>query len=265
MSKSMKSFLHPTEGHYKELMADSQYDGLRIIENEFGLKGYAIFWKLMEKICGSSEGYCIKWDDRAGELFAADLRVGYSLVREIVERLISVGVFDGSLFERYGILTASFIQDNWTAVKKRSYKIDEAYRLDNCTQNQGSVCKKGQNASKKGQNASKASPNLTERNLTEFNRRLTEPRNFSVVSLTDDERAELVRLSDSLSVEVYIKKIVSWQQENKRMCSKPFITIKSWIEEDKSKPSKQKQSKDTSYDLDEWERLAMGFDPEEGE
>lgn len=264
MAKSMKSFLHPTEGHYRELMTDSQYDGLRIVENEFGLKGYAVFWKLMEKICGSSEGYCIKWNDRVGELFAADIRTDYSLVRNIVTRLISVGVFDKALFEKHGLLTASFIQENWTAVKKRSYEIDEAYRLIKCTQVQNSVCKKGQIASKKGQNVCKTPPNLTELNLTECNERQTEPRNFSAVSLSDDERAELVRLSDSLSVEAYIKKIISWQQENKRMCSKPFITIRNWIKEDKSKPSKQKPRKETSYDLDEWEEFAINFDPGEG-
>ena len=104
-----------------------------------------------------------------------------------------------------------------------------------------------------------------EENRIDKNRR-TEPHNFNVVSLSDEERAELGRLSDSLSVEIYIKKIVAWQQDNRKMCSKPFITIKNWIEEDqpKKKPDRGSQSKDTSYDLNEWERMAMNFDPEEG-
>lgn len=263
MAKSMKSFLHPTEGHYKELMTDSQYDGLRIIENEFGLKGYAVFWKLIEKICGSSEGYCIKWDDRVGELFAADIRVNYSLVRDIVKRLISVGVFDKALFEKHSLLTASFIQENWIAVKKRSYKIEEAYRLIKCTQIQESVCKKGQNASKKGQNVCKTPPNLTKQNITEYNERQTEP-DFSKIVLTDEERAELVRLSDEITVNIYLKKMIEWQQTNKQLCRKPFVTVKKWIEEDKPtrKTRKSTRNEDASYDLDEWERFAVNFDPE---
>lgn len=269
MSKSMKSFLHPTEGHYKEMMTDRQYDGLRIIENEFGLKGYAVFWKLVEKICGSAEGYCIEWDDRVGELFAADLRVNYSLVRDIVDRLISVGVFDERLFHDCGILTASFIQDNWTAVKKRSYEVKEAYRLDNCTQIQNSVCKKGQNASKRGTNASKGGTNaaLTKLNLTELN--LTDRQtaeDFSVVHLTDQEREELVRLSDSLSVDRYIKNLSHWQQQHRVISRKAFVTIKGFIEEDKPKRRVQaKRASDgnegASYDIAGWQDFCENFDP----
>lgn len=264
MSKSMKSFLHPTEGHYKEMMTDRQYDGLRIIENEFGLKGYAVFWKLVEKICGSSEGYCIEWDDRVGELFAADLRVNGSLVRDIVDRLISVGVFDEKLFHDFGILTASFIQDNWTAVKKRSYEVKEAYRLDNCAQIQKSVCKKGQNASKKGQNASKSTPNLTKQNLTELNQteRQTPAPDFSAVDLTDDERTELIGLSDRLTVEAHIRSISEWQQQNRKKV-RAYLTIRRWITE--GKPAQQKkqpaQSSEPSYSIEAWEDFAMGYDP----
>ncbi|MBR2304030.1 MAG: DUF4373 domain-containing protein [Ruminococcus sp.] len=267
MAKSMKSFLHPTEGHYKEMMTDRQYDGLRIIENEFGLKGYAVFWKLVEKICGSSEGYCIEWNDRVGELFAADLRVNCSLVLDIVNRLISVGVFDESLFAEYGILTASFIQDNWAAVKKRSYEIKEAYRLVKCTPNSESVCKTGQNVSKKGQNVCKTPPNLTKLNLTELNltERHSETQDFSVVDLTDEERKELVSLSDSLSVERYIKNLAEWQLRNHKKSKRAFIIIKRYIEEEKSKQKAVREDKDTSYDLDIWEQRAGSMLPLKGE
>lgn len=260
MAKSMKSFLLPTAGHYKDYMSDDQCDGLTIIENEFGLKGFAIFIKLLQKICGSSEGYYIKWNDRVGSLFASELHVGKPLALETVNRMISEGLFDKSLYDTYGILTADYIQRNWYDVKKRSYKIEEAYRLIEVTLNSENVCKTEQNASKKGQNARKTpliERNRIERNITE---RQTE-REASPV-LTAEERAELEKLSDGLSVESYLSKLMAWQKRSGKAVSSPYLTIRKWIEEDKEKAKQQKQLKsESSYDIEEWEKYAMRFDP----
>ncbi|MCR5815664.1 MAG: DUF4373 domain-containing protein [Ruminococcus sp.] len=236
MAKSMKSFLLPTAGHYKDYMSDDQCDGLTMVENEFGLKGFAIFIKLLQKICGSSEGYYIKWNDRVGSLFAAELHVSKGLVLETVERTISEGLFDQELYKNYQILTADYIQRNWYEVKKRSsYEIEEAYRLIKVTQNSENVCKKGQNASKTGQNASKTT--LIECNRIECNeieRKSTERNDVRLtqVNLTDEERSELERLADRLTVDEYIKSIIKWQQEHHKLNTKPYSCIKKWIEQD---------------------------------
>ena len=237
---------------------DSKFD---LIESEFGLKGFAVVVKLYQMIYGG-EGYYCEWNDDIALVFARRNNVGASAVSDIVERAVARGIFDESMLRKHNILTSHGIQLRYCeAVGRRKFtKIKPEYLLLCNTQksDDADISSKNADISKKNADISSTEKNRKEKNRIE-ERRLTEPRNFSVVSLTDDERAELVRLSDSLSVEVYIKKIVAWQQENKKMCSKPFITIKGWIEEDKAKPSKQKQSKDTSYDLDEWEKTALNY------
>ncbi len=153
MAKSMKSFLLPTCGHYTECFTDDQCDSLKIIENEFGLKGFAVVIKLWQKIFGSSEGYYINWNDRVGTLFAIEIGAGKGFVFEIVNRMIAEGLFDERLFKEYGILTADYIQRNWHDVKSRSYQLEEKFYLIECSQ-------KGENADKclqKEENADKCS------------------------------------------------------------------------------------------------------------
>ena len=75
--------------------------------------------------------------------------------------------------------------------------------------------------------------------------------------LTDEQYNELVSLSSRQSVDKYISKILSWQKTNHKRLNNPYETIKGWIKQD----SKGQKNKNTSYDLDEWEKFAMNFDP----
>jgi serine/threonine protein kinase len=92
-----------------------------------------------------------------------------------------------------------------------------------------------------------------------------EKEDFTQVILTDEERADLVRQSDSLTIERYIQNISDWQVKKRRITKKAYILIKSWLEEDraKRKPAKNKGNRgiddEPSYDIDEWERFARDF------
>ena len=66
-------------------------------------------------------------------------------------------------------------------------------------------------------------------------------------------------MSSRQSVDKYIDKIIKWQTDNKKTVGNPYNCIKTWIEQD----GKVHSHKDTSYDLDEWERFAMNFNPNE--
>lgn len=263
MAKCMKSILLPSAGHYSDYMSDEQCDALTIIENEFGLKGFAIFVKLWQKIAGGSEGYCIKWNDRVSALFASEIRASNTLVLEIVNRMVSEGLFDKDMYDRHHILTADYIQKNWYDVKKRSYEIEEAYRLIKVTPNSENVCKTGQNASKMGQNASKTGQNASliecnriEYNLTECKKTESKAERLSQVKLTDEERAELERLSDRLTVESYIRSIIEWQQKNGKLNTKPYLCIKTWIGED----NKNRVNEDKGISAKEVEEFAASID-----
>ena len=79
-----------------------------------------------------------------------------------------------------------------------------------------------------------------------------EKEDFSHVSLTDEERADLVSQSDSLTIERYIQNISDWQVKKRRITKKAYILIKSWLEEDraKRKPAIRSNDDEPSYDID---------------
>ena len=73
---------------------------------------------------------------------------------------------------------------------------------------------------------------------------------FEKVDLTDAEREHLIRLSDRLTVDRYIENIRKWQVKNRRLNSKPFVSIRRWIEEDGAdrKPAEPVSKPVGSYD-----------------
>lgn len=107
-------------------------DRIKMIELEFGIKGYAVVWKLHQAIY--SVGYYLKWDIDAQLLFMDDYRlseVGRNCVSEIVASCIRRGVFESSLYDKYGILTSDEIQETFLTAKARSKKVivNEDYAL----------------------------------------------------------------------------------------------------------------------------------------
>lgn len=99
-------------------------DRIALVEAEFGLKGYAVVWKLHQAIY--SRGYYLKWDIDAQLLFIRDYHlseVGRNAVSEIVACCIRRGVFESSLYEKYGILTSERIQETFLTAKARSVKV----------------------------------------------------------------------------------------------------------------------------------------------
>ena len=260
----MKSFLLPTCGHYTECFTDDQCDSLKIIENEFGLKGFAVVIKLWQKIFGSSEGYYINWNDRVGTLFAIEIGAGKGFVFEIVNRMIAEGLFDERLFKEHGILTADYIQRNWYDVKSRSYQLEEKFCLIECLQKEENADKclqKSKNVCKKP----KMQTNVCKTDAIEYNRIESKENknNLSVdrgVFLTDKQLHELQSLSSVGSVDTYISKLYEWQKTNGKRCRDPFSTIKKWIAEDNAKYRKPASAAEPSFDLDKFEDYANNLD-----
>ena len=107
-------------------------DRIKMIELEFGIQGYAVVWKLHQAIY--SVGYYLKWDIDTQLLFINDYRlsvVGRNLVSEIVASCLRRGVFESSLYEKYGILTSERIQETFLTAKARNKKVivNEDYAL----------------------------------------------------------------------------------------------------------------------------------------
>lgn len=134
-------------------------DNVRLVEAEFGVKGFAVVIKLYQKIYGD-KGYFTTWDDDVRLLFADSLRLSDNLVSEVVNRCITRGIFDQLLYDKYGILTSRGIQERYYEVAKRRNKrklvakyilFDALKNLDNVDNNQDNANSNRKNASDNAQ------------------------------------------------------------------------------------------------------------------
>lgn len=106
---------------------------LDLIEAEFGLTGYAIIFKLYEKIY-SEEGYYCNWNKEVALMFAYKKQVGVNVVSEIIEAAKRRGIFDIDLYNKYKILTSAEIQEIYFEAVARRKQVDviEDYLLVDC-------------------------------------------------------------------------------------------------------------------------------------
>ena len=129
-------------------------DKIRLIEAEFGLKGFAIIVKLYQKIHGGFGYYC-EWTNDVGLLFSRDVGEGYSSVSEIVSAAIRRGIFDSNLYEKYQILTSEECQERYfSAVSRRKQvNVKAEYLLVKVAQFSENVNILSENVSKNQKNA----------------------------------------------------------------------------------------------------------------
>lgn len=105
-------------------------DKVKLVEAEFGIKGFGVIIKLWQKIY-SEMGYYAPWSRQVALLFAHDCGVGIGVVEEVVKASLREGVFDQKLYDKYSILTSAGIQKRYAeATRKREFvKFEKAYLL----------------------------------------------------------------------------------------------------------------------------------------
>ena len=135
-----------------------QDTALALVEAEFGLVAYAVYFKLLEFIY--SQGYAIPWGSDECLLFAK--RIGAfgvsSRISEIIKGLVRRSLFDEGVFNSFQILTSASIQVRWLEAKRKKVEeIEKNIRLvpDNRTAPEVSAPKIGVNTSENGVFAAK--------------------------------------------------------------------------------------------------------------
>lgn len=110
-------------------------DKFALLEAEFGLTGFGIVVKLYQKIYGE-RGYYVEWTNEVALLFGHRNGLGGNVVSEITSAAIKRGIFDSTMYEKYGILTSMGIQKRYfEAVSRRKIvEIDKRYLLVDCAQ-----------------------------------------------------------------------------------------------------------------------------------
>ena len=107
-----------------------QDTALALVEAEFGLEAYAVYFKLLEFIY--SQGYAIPWGSDECLLFAK--RIGAfgvsSRISEIVKGLVRRSLFDERVFNSSRMLTSASIQVRWLEAKRKKVEdIEKNIRL----------------------------------------------------------------------------------------------------------------------------------------
>lgn len=116
---------------------------VRLIQAEYGLKGFAVFVKLLQSIYGEHGYYC-EWTQDTELLFASEngLNNGsLQLLRDIVSACIRRNIFSERLLKEYGILTSSGVQKQYlkATVKREVVDLKKEYLLISVPKNRKNV------------------------------------------------------------------------------------------------------------------------------
>ena len=127
-------------------------DKIKMIQAEFGLKGFAIVVKLWQMIY-REHGYYCEWDNDRELLFKSEegLESGSNLVKQVIDACIKRDIFSKELFEKYHILTSRGVQKRYLAVtaKRKKAEVKKEYSLLQVTHKQ---VNDGKNAVNDGKN-----------------------------------------------------------------------------------------------------------------
>ena len=143
-------------------------DKIKLIEAEFGIKGFAIIVKLYQKIY-SERGYYCEWNEDVALLFIASLGgnsgVSKSLIDIILAASIRRGIFSQELYENFGILTSKRIQEQYfDAVSRREkVEVEKEYLLVKVSKNMVIVNNNSINVDINSQNVSSNSQSREEK------------------------------------------------------------------------------------------------------
>ncbi len=116
---------------------------VRMIQAEYGLKGFAVFVKLLQRIYGENGYYC-EWTQDRELLFMSENGLdsgSLQLLRDIVSACIRRNIFSERLFKKYGILTSSGVQKQYlkATVKREAVELKKEYLLISVPQNRTNV------------------------------------------------------------------------------------------------------------------------------
>jgi len=223
-----------------------------LIEAEFGLEGFAIVVKLFQMIYGQ-EGYYGEVNDEVVLLFSRRCGVGGNTVSEIISAAVRRGIFDKTLYEKYGILTSEGIQKRYFEAVKRREKVEvrKEYLLGNAYQNFKNVY-----ISEKNVNISPENVNISEQSKESKVKESKVKRDsahkygeYTNVLLTDEELATWK--SECPSWSDYIERLSGYMKSSGKSYKSHLATLRNWYRRDGTQKSEQ------SYDLEKVKQDAV--------
>lgn len=243
-----------TEGGISYFSLDCDFfrdEKIRRIKAQCGMKGIGfLIWLLCDLYEG--EGYYKKftYDDCALLADSAGGGVGAETVREVVKSSLKCGLFEKQVFEKYGVLTSSRIQENYLrACERRSAVfIDRRYWLDPKKVKPSTLVKvtlldviDGNNRI----NVDVNSVNADENPINIKNKNIyTYYGEYRHVQLTEEEYSELIRLYGSSGADKRIRMLDLHMEQHKDSHSdNHFLTLtRGWVQRAIERDAQRKQS-----------------------
>lgn len=148
---------------------------VKLIQAEFGLKGFAVVVKLYQKIYGGSGYYC-EWNEDSLLLFMSEngvsSRDGKNLIKEIVSACIRRGIFSEKLFNKFSILTSEGVQKRYLNAVARREKVEmkKEYLLISVGKNNSNVIINGINVDRNEVNTYRNQQSKVEKSREEYNK-----------------------------------------------------------------------------------------------
>lgn len=113
-------------------------DKVKLVQAEYGLKGFAVIVKLLQKIYGQHGYYC-EWNDDTLLLFMSENGLdgeSKKMIKDIVKACIRRKIFSGEKFSEHQILTSAGIQKRYlnATSRRESVKLKKEFLLINVDQ-----------------------------------------------------------------------------------------------------------------------------------
>lgn len=228
-------------------------DKFKLIEAEFGLRGFAVVVKLYQKIYKEFGYYC-GWTEDMALLFLSGLGgnsgANKGILDEIVAAAIRRGIFNEKLFDRYKILTSYRIQEEYFNAVARREKIEviEEYLLVKVDQNQNNVCINSINVDINSINVGNNTQRREEKRREEKSRYIARSEKkygaFNNVLLSDDEIDKLkVKVPDYID---YIERMSEYIESTGKKYKSHYAAILSWKRREKNQ-TVQRPSKSNNF------------------
>lgn len=228
---------------------------VRLIQAEFGLKGFAIVVKLYQKIYGELGYYC-EWNEDSSLLFMSENGVSSreekNLIREIVAACIRRGIFSESIFNRYGVLTSEGVQKRYlNAVSRReNVELKKEYLLFDVPENCKNVVINPINADRNGVNACRNPQSRVEKSRVEESREKEDSAGPGAAPAPAISPAAELLLNDGTSYTVTAGEMQEWAGIYPAVnVEQEFREMAAWL---KNNPSRRKTRKGVKRFIMNW-------------
>lgn len=225
----------------------------RLIEAEFGLKGFAVIVKLYQMIY-KEYGYYAEWTNEVALLFADEIGLGNNAVSEIVAAAIRRGIFDKTMYDYYGILTSRGIQTRYfkAVIRRKKVEVKKQYLLLPFDLLPNNVYILEENADISGENTytskqSKVKESKVKESKEKERERKGESEDFSAlygtyqnVKLTDKE-LDILKMGFPSTYEQTINNLSDYMKCTGKSYNNHFAVICKWAKEDSTKEANKGQ------------------------